>query len=75
MNPAIPAAIITRIGWIFVKYTIRNVIAQIIMLIIICGVLSPKFAEFIRRNAAEPIRPIITGRSPANTAFTARLSL
>ena len=46
-----------------------------IMLIIICCVLSPKFAVFISSNAAEPISPIITGRNPAKTALTAMLSL
>ena len=45
------------------------------VLFIMSEVVVPKFSSLISRSAAEAIRPITTGRSPAKTPFITALSL
>lgn len=73
-----PKTSITIIGLAFLKRTAQNAARKIAMLRIKKGTLSegePKFSLFIRRTAAEAIRPMMVGRRRAKMLFTSLLSL
>ena len=61
-----PAMIITITGCNFMKYTNINETIQIPIEQITSYVSDPKFAVFIRSNAADAINPTATGRMPIN---------